>query len=39
LVFAPRSRRELKVIKRIAEAAHGYAMGRIEGVILPDTRW
>ena len=39
LVFAPRDRRELATVKRIATAAHGYAMGRIEGVILPDTRW
>lgn len=39
LVFAPRDRRELAVVRRIADAAHGYAMGRIDGVILPDTRW
>lgn len=39
LVFAPRTKAELKVVGRIAQAAHGYAMGRIEGVILPDTRW
>lgn len=39
LIFAPRDARELATVKRIADAAHGYAMGRIEGVILPDTRW
>jgi hypothetical protein len=39
LVFAPRSKRDFLTVKRIAEAAHGYAVGRIEGVILPDTRW
>ena len=39
VVFAPQSRRELSVALRIAEAAHGYAMGRIGNVILPDTRW
>lgn len=39
LIFAPRDTRELATVKRIATAAHGYAMGRIEGVILPDTRW
>jgi hypothetical protein len=39
VVFAPRDRRELSVTIRIATAAHGYAMGRIGDVILPDTRW
>lgn len=39
VVFAPRSGAELAVAVRIAEAAHGYAVGRIGDVILPDTRW
>lgn len=39
VVFAPQSRIELSIALRIAEAAHGYAMGRIGDVILPDTRW
>jgi len=39
VVYAPRDRAELAVARRIAEAAHGYAMGRIGDLILPDTRW
>lgn len=39
LVFAPRTSAELAVVQRIAKAAYGYAVGRIDGVILPDTRW
>lgn len=39
VVFAPQNRLELSIAIRIAEAAHGYAMGRIGDVILPDTRW
>jgi hypothetical protein len=39
IVFAPRDRHELVVVLRIATAAHGYAMGRIGDLILPDTRW
>lgn len=39
VVYAPRDRAELNVAKRIAAAAHGYAVGRIDGIVLPDTRW
>lgn len=39
LVYAPRNEAELATVKRIAIAAHGYAVGRIGAVILPDTRW
>lgn len=39
VVYAPRDRAELAVAARIAAAAHGYAMGRIGDLILPDTRW
>lgn len=39
VTFAPRDPTELGVMTRILEAAHGYAVGRIGNVILPDTRW
>ena len=39
IVLAPRDDRECAVASRILQAAHGYAVGRIDGVILPDTRW
>lgn len=39
VAYAPRDRAELGVALRIIEAAHGYAMGRIGDIILPDTRW
>lgn len=39
IVYAPRDLRELAVVARVAAAAHGYAVGRIGGVVLPDTRW
>lgn len=39
VVYAPRDGAELAVATRIAEAAQGYAMGRIGDLILPDTRW
>lgn len=39
VVFAPRDLSELGVAARILTAAHGYAVGRIGNVILPDTRW
>ena len=39
VVYAPRDGAELAVARRIAGAAHGYAMGRIGDLILPDTRW
>lgn len=39
IVLAPRDDRELAAVMRILDAAYGYAVGRIDGVILPDTRW
>ena len=39
IVYAPRDASELAVTLRIATVAHGYAMGRIGDLILPDTRW
>lgn len=39
VVYAPRDAAELAVVARIVAAAHGYAMGRIGDLILPDTRW
>ncbi len=39
VIYAPRDPRELAVVTRIIKAAHGYAMGRIGNVALPDTRW
>jgi hypothetical protein len=39
VVFAPQNRAEMAIAMRIAKAAHGYAVGRIGDVILPDTRW
>jgi hypothetical protein len=39
IVYAPRDASELRVVARIAEAAHSYAMGRIGDLALPDTRW
>lgn len=39
VVYAPRDADECAVAVRIATAAHGYAVGRIGDVVLPDTRW
>jgi hypothetical protein len=39
VVFSPQNRAEMAIAMRIAEAAHGYAVGRIGNVILPDSRW
>lgn len=39
VIYAPRTPQELKLVVRIAAAAHAYAVGRIGALILPDTRW
>lgn len=39
VVFAPLGEEDIRVVARILAAAHGYAIGRIAGVVLPDTRW
>lgn len=39
IVYAPRDEDELGVAARIVEAAHGFAVGRFDELILPDTRW
>ena len=39
VVYAPRDSSELAIARRIVEAAHAYAMGRIGTIALPDSRW
>ena len=39
IVYAPRTAEEMPITQRILEATHGFAVGKIDGHILPDTAW
>jgi hypothetical protein len=39
IVYAPRDGRDLRAVWRIVRAAHAFAVGRVDDVPLPDTRW